>query len=235
MRRWGGSPSYAQPTLPEVTGHAASVGQNRTSGRDMRQYGEPAVRNFADDGGGGGGATNGDPISGQGILGSHWFGSVSGVVDPMPAPLPAPVHGVLGHEGESRGVIGGESISGVPSMSLGGSGVLHHGMGLAVGGGLGSEHHRSVLRDARSRIPLARPRFKPASEDEKRERHNKHTKQSRKRIDDRIKELKDALKKVRPNVKLGHKAEIVGEAVKFVLEMYNAQQTTQMMDSSLSN
>lgn len=176
-------------------------------GRAMRQYGDANARAFSDEGGG---ANNGgDHVGGQGMLGHHWFGAVG---EPMPG---------MSHDGDTRGVMGSDAVG-----ALSGAGVLAHGLGDARG---------SAHRDERSRLALVRPQFKPASDDEKRERHNKHTKQSRKRIDDCIKELREALKKVRPNVKLGHKAEIVGEAVKFVLDMYQVQQTTQMMDSSLSN
>lgn len=56
---------------------------------------------------------------------------------------------------------------------------------------------------------------------EKKARHNQHTRSSRLRIDNGLDRLKGTLKKVRPNLKLNKKADIVDEAVKLICETHN--------------
>lgn len=143
--------------------------------------------------------------------------------------------------GMPGGIPRAPSIPSLPLPSIpsgtGYSGSILHGIpGVGAPSGLGNPalvggaHDISDTLDPDRRHTQRRPRQtrgrnQQMTEQQRKQRHNEHTRASRVRIDKGLESLKRTLKLVRPQLKLGKKADVVYEAVKLIKEGFNLPPT----------
>ena len=160
---------------------------------------------------------------GQGAGGLHGGSGVGNLLLPHASQSSHLLQGISSM-GPQPGMATGGIVSG-PSGMLGTQALGN--VSSAVGGqaGLGGPggfvDGQDAGRYAQQRRPRTRARLYQLTEKEKKERHNAHTRSSRLRIDRGLDRLKSTLKKVKPQLKLNKKADIVDEADKLIREFRN--------------
>ena len=146
-----------------------------------------------------------DSITGH--LGMPGVASISNLpIQGMAPGQGAPLHGVPGFGGPTS--LGNAAISGGAS-EIAETLVLDR---------KGAPHQRRVR-------PVARMRNQQMSESQRKQRHNEHTRASRSRIDKGLDRLKKTLRKVKPQLKVTKKADVLQEAVKMIKEGYRLPPT----------